>query len=165
MSPTTTDADILALVDAAFMGVAKPAQFHDPDRGEESAGHNRTLRIRDRATLDIEDVGDICRQPITGCAPQGIAYYFPALARLALAPPTHRHGWYGDTLEIHLSSGGHKNPFLAYCNPQQRQAVAALLGHLNLTRVHLRMRMTDDEQMRNTQALWRGEAYRELEVE
>ena len=158
MSPTTTDADILALVDAAFMGVAKPAQFHDPARGEQSAEHDRTLRLRDRATLDIEDVGNICRQPISGCVPQGIAYYFPALARLALAPPTHQHGWYGDTLEIHLSTKGPANPFFAYCNAQQRQAVAALLGHLNVTRANLRMRMTDDEQMRSTQALWQTPA-------
>jgi hypothetical protein len=150
----STDAEILALIDAAFMSVDKPEHFTNFTHCEECAEHDEMLRSRDRESLRIEDVGNICWQPIGFSSPQGVAHFFPALARFALAEPTYGYGWYGDTLEIHLSANGSENKLLAYCNLGQRQAIAALLGHLNVSRADLEERMTTEQEMLATQALW-----------
>jgi len=150
----TTDAEILSLIDAAFLSVEKPEHFTNFTHCDECAEHDELLRSRERESLQIEDVGNIGWQPISFSSPQGVAYFLPALARLALSEPTYNYGWYGDTLEIHLSAKGEENSLLAYCNPEQRQAVAALLGHLNTSRASLDERMTSEQEMRTTQALW-----------
>lgn len=122
----TTSTEVLAAIDAAFHNAPKPEHFMDYAHCEEYAEHDELLRTRDGASLRIEDVGNIGWQPISACFPEGMAYYMPALARLALAEPTYNYGWYGDTLHIHLSHDGKENSFLQYCNLNQRKAVADL---------------------------------------
>ncbi|MGW8389544.1 DUF6714 family protein [Pseudoduganella sp. HUAS MS19] len=146
------DADLLRQIDAAFGETPRPEHFTDYTLGEECAEQDQLLRQRDRSTLAIEDVGNICWQPISFCSPAGLAYYMPALARLAMAPPTWEYGWYGDTLEIHLSSASN---FRAYCTPLQRTAIADLIDHLNSSRAALEERQTEDQTMRETSAFWR----------
>jgi hypothetical protein len=104
--------------------------------------------------LLISDVGNICWQPISFSSPEGIAYYLPSLARLALAEPTGEYGWYGDTLQLHLASGGEDNRLLLFCSPAQRKAVAALLEHMNASREMLGERLTTIEEMEATRVLW-----------
>lgn len=147
-----TDADLLHVIDAAFGEAQRPEHFTDYTHCEECAEHNQLLRDRDCLTLAIEDVGNICWQPVSFCSPAGLAYYMPALASLAMAPPTDEYGWYGDTLGIHLSSN---TKFRAYCTPLQRTAIADLIDHLNTSRLTLEERQTDDQTMRETSALWR----------
>ena len=72
--------------------------------------------------------------PICFTSPEGFAYYFPALARLALAPPSAQHGWYADQLLFHLSSGFEDNAYWRACSPPQKAAVARLLQHIIETR-------------------------------
>lgn len=148
-----TDAEILIKIDAAFGDVKKPEHFTNYTHCEECAGHDELLRARDKETLRIEDVGNICWQPISVCTAEGFAYFLPALARMALSEPTYEYGWYGDTLEILLSSS---EKFLAYCNRAQRLAVADFLDHLNVSRASLKDRGTDDARMSATAATWRA---------
>jgi hypothetical protein len=129
-----TDDEILARIDAAFGDVPKPEHFTCYTHCEECAEHDETLRSNDRASLQVSHVGNPGWDPLCFASPAGKAYYMPALARLALAPPTREYGWYGDQLVFHLSSGGAQNAFLAYCSPAQRQAVAGLLAHFVETR-------------------------------
>jgi hypothetical protein len=153
----STDAQITALIDGAFGGSAKPEHFTNFSHCVECLKHDELLRARDVTTLRIEDVGNICWQPISFTSPEGLAYYFPALARLALAEPTYGYGWYGDTLHIHLSSSGPDDAFLKFCSPKQRQAVAALLQHLDITRAHLDERSTTHEEFESAWQRWRSD--------
>jgi len=149
-----TDTDILALIDAAFGSAEKPEHFCDPTHCEECAEHDELLCTRDRATLRVEDVGNPGWDPICFSSPQGIAYYMPSLARLALDPPTHGFGWYGDQLLFHLYSGAEYNSFLTHCSPTQRVAVAALLSHFVESRTSLAERMTDVEELLRAHTIW-----------
>jgi len=152
------DAQIIAGIDAAFGKLRKPEHFTNFMHCQECREHDDLLRLRDRSTLLISDVGNICWQPISFSSPAGIAYYMPALARLALAEPTYEYGWYGDTLQLHLSSNGESNGLLQFCNQTQRQAVVQLLEHLNASRAELEERATTSEEMEATRALWANKA-------
>jgi hypothetical protein len=81
-------------------------------------------------TLTIDDVGNAGWDPITFSNAEGVAYYFPTLARLAISSGTYRYGWYADQLMFHLTRHGSDNRFLHFCNVQQRRAVGHLLEHL-----------------------------------
>lgn len=149
----STTIPALAEIEAAFRNAPKPEHFMDHTHCEECAEYDELLRTRDRETLRIEDVGNIGWQPISSCSPEGMAYYMPALARLALTD-TYTYGWYGDTLHIHLSSNGAENAFLKYCTPEQRQAIANFLRYLNATFTNVYMRLTEPEEMEQCAATW-----------
>lgn len=131
------DREMTDLIEACFGSVEKPEHFTDYLCCEECLEHDQLLREKDKATLSIEDVGNICWQPLSSCSGEGIAYYMPALARLALSPPTHAYGWYGETLGIHLSFSQGRNRLHDYCNAGQRKAVSTLLKYLSKTRPEL----------------------------
>jgi hypothetical protein len=73
-----TDADILAEIDAAFAAVEQPEHFTDPGW-----------------------------DPIAFASPQGMAYYFPALARIALSQPLYGYEWSDGNPDGH---GGGRRP-------------------------------------------------------
>lgn len=129
--------DVLAAIDAAFGGVRKPEHFTDHTHCEECAEHDETLRTHDRGTLRICHVGNAGWDPLCFTSPQGKAYYMPTLARLALAPAREPYGWYGEQLLFHLYGDGADNAFVAYCNAEQRRAVAGLLAHFVATQAVL----------------------------
>ena len=124
------DASILAGVDAAFGNIARPEHFTNFAHCCECAEHDELLRARNRESLRIEDVGNPGWDPICFCSAEGTAYYFPALARLALAEPSPTHGWYAAQLLFHLYSGFKDNQFFQYCSPAQRAVVAGFVAHL-----------------------------------
>jgi hypothetical protein len=74
-----SDSEVLSRIDAAFASVRKPEHFTNYEHCEECREHDELLRTRDRQTLDLKDVGNICWQPISFSSGQGVAYYFPAL--------------------------------------------------------------------------------------
>ena len=150
----TTGKAVLAAIDAAFLGSPKPEHFMNHLHCEECSEHDELLRARNRETLKIEDAGNIGWQPISSCSPEGMAYYMPALAHLALAEPTYNYGWYGDTLHIHLSHDGKEIPFLKYCNPEQREAVANLLRFLGTAFSSYEMRLTEAGEFELCAANW-----------
>ncbi|MCC6657700.1 MAG: hypothetical protein IT512_05925 [Rhodocyclaceae bacterium] len=126
----STDASILASIDTEFGNLLRPEHFTNHAHCCECAEHDELLRSRDRDTLRVEDVCNPGWDPLCFCSPEGLAYFFPSLARFALAEAESRSGWYGDQLLFHLYSGFEENRFFRYCAPSQRQAVAALLAHL-----------------------------------
>ena len=149
-----TSGEVLAAVDAAFMGVPKPEQFMEYLGDPECTEHDELLRARDRDTLKIEDVGNIGWQPISYCSPEGMAYYMPALARLALAEPSYEFGRYGDTLLIHLSTSALDNGFLQFCTREQRLAIAMLLNHLSTAFTEYEMCLAEPEEFRKCAQVW-----------
>ena len=133
----STDAEVLVAIDAAFGAVARPAHFTNFTHCCECADHDAVLRSRTRETLGLEDVGNPGWDPLCFTSPQGLAYYFPTLARLALAPPADPYGWYADHLLFHLYAGFRDNSFYQYCSQVQRTAVAGFLAHVIETRAAL----------------------------
>ena len=148
------DAHVLEVIDTAFLGVVKPEHFTNYEHCEECAERDETLRLHDRATLKVQDIGNPGWDPLCFASPQGKAYYFPALARFALAPPTCEYGWYGGQLLFHLTSGGQYNEFLAYCSPEQRHAVALLLEHVVTTRASASEVLNSQDELLQAHELW-----------
>jgi hypothetical protein len=140
-----TDDDILAEIAAAFGDCLRPEHFTNYTHCEECAEHDEVLRSRDLATLTVADVGNPGWDPICFCTPEGLAYYMPALSRLALAEPDPEYGWYGGQLVSHLWSGGEYNRFYEYCTAQQRRAVASLLSQFVESRAALVAELDADQ--------------------
>lgn len=124
------DIGLLSRIDAAFGTAPRPEHFTNYQHCEECAEHDRLLRTRDRQTLSLADVGNPGWDPLCFITPEGLAYYFPTLARLALAEPDALYGWYADQFLFHLYWGYRDNAFLQFCTPEQRATVAALLAWL-----------------------------------
>jgi hypothetical protein len=124
------DDKVLATIDEAFGAAKRPEHFTNYAHCCECAEHDELLRERTRETLKIEDVGNPGWDPLCFTFPDGIAYFFPTLARLALAEPTYDFGWYSNQLLFHLYSGFKENNFYKFCNEKQRVAVADLLAHI-----------------------------------
>jgi hypothetical protein len=152
----STDADVMAQIEAAFGAIDRPEHFTNFKHCCECAEHDELLRSRDRETLRIEDVGNPGWDPVCFTSPQGIAYYFPTLARIALAPPVHGYGWYADQLLFHLYSGLRDNKFFQYCSPLQRAAVASFLGHIIETRASLSDKLSSCDEFLRCHELWNG---------
>jgi hypothetical protein len=134
----SSDAAILAEIDAAFGSVERPEHFTNFAHCEECAEHDELLRMRDRETLCVEDVGNPGWDPICFCSPIGVAYYFPTLARLALAEQKPEQcDWYANQLLFHLYSGFTENAFFLHCSLVQRQAVARFVAHIIETRASI----------------------------
>ena len=154
----STDAEVLAQIDAAFGSVPKPEHFTDHTHCEECAEHDETLRSHDRESLEVRHVGNPGWDPLAFSSPQGIAYYIPTLARFALSPPTYDFGWYGDQLLFHLFYNGAENELLKFCSSEQRRAVAGLLAHFIQTGAFEHERLTSDEEVQHTYELWANAA-------
>jgi hypothetical protein len=129
-----SDADVLTDVAAAFAVCPKPEHFTDFTHCCECAEHDEVLRSKDVNTLQIEQVGNPGWDPFCFSSAEGLLYYLPAMARLALDEPTEAHGWYADQLCFHLTYQGTSNRILRAASPRQRQAVAGLLRHIVETR-------------------------------
>lgn len=128
------DDAILQVIQGAFAECRRPEHFTNYTHCEECAEHDAILRSRDISTLRIEDVGNPGWDPICFITAEGFAYYFPALARLALADPDYEHGWYGSQLLFHLIGDGSRNRRFIACTTEQRLAIAHFLQHLIDTR-------------------------------
>lgn len=128
------DDAILQVIHEAFAGCRRPEHFTNYTHCEECAEHDAVLRSREISTLRIADVGNPGWDPICFTTDEGFAYYFPALARLALAEPDHEHGWYGSVLLFHLIGDGRQNRRFIACTPEQRSAIVHFLQHLIGTR-------------------------------
>ena len=152
----TSDAAVLEFVRGAFSDCPKPEHFTNYDHCEECQEHDDVLRSREVDSLAIKDVGNGCWDPLCFTSAEGLAYFFPALARLVLAEPTERFGWYGPQFFFHLTYDGQRNRFLLYSTAEQKMAVVALLKHIGATRQN---QLADYMQIDEFQAaigLWSG---------
>jgi len=149
-----TDADALATLHAAFSDCGRPDHFTDFTHCRECAEHDELLRSRDRETLRIEDVGNPGWDPLCFTSADGLAYYMPALGRLALDDPAGDVDWYVPQLLFHLTYQDGSNRILAAASRAQRQAVATLLRHIAGTRVELCERWSCREDLLAATELW-----------
>jgi len=129
-----TDAESLEHIGEAFASAARPEHFTDRAHCCECAEHDDLLRSRDVDSLKVGDVGNPGWDPICFATNEGFSYYFPALARLALADPTYEYGWYFEQLLFHLTYEGSTNRRLLAATSRQREAVVLLLRHVQATR-------------------------------
>ncbi len=125
---------MLERVQQAFASCPRPDHFTDYRHCAECAEHDEVLRSRDVDTLRHEDVGNHGWDPICYISPEGFAYYFPALARLALAQPAEPYDWYGWQLLFHLGCDQER---IQVCTREQRGSVVGLLHHILETRAQL----------------------------
>jgi hypothetical protein len=131
------DASVLGEVRAAFGACRRPEHFTNYTHCEECAEHDELLRSRDNDTLRIADVGNPGWDPLCYVDPAGFGYFFPGLARLALAEPDPEYGWYPQQLLFHLTYEGAGNRHLRGFSRDQRRAVALLLRQIAETRPRL----------------------------
>lgn len=129
-----TDADLLSEVTAVFGRCERPEHFTDFRHCCECAEHDQLLRSRDVMSLRIEDVGNPGWDPLCFTSAEGLLYYFPAMARLALDDPHPTLGWYAFQLHFHLTYDHADNRMLRAAAPDQRRAVVGLLRHLVASR-------------------------------
>ena len=149
-----SDAEIIEHTKQAFSSAGRPEHFTDFTHCEECLEHDELLRSRDLDSLKLEDVGNPGWNPVCFITPQGFRYYFPALARLALADPTYEFDWYLPQLLFHLTYDGPQSPHLQFCSRQQRRAVAAFLRHMAESR---RKRVADarcGDELQRAVELW-----------
>jgi len=149
-----SDDALLSWLERQFDGQARPAHFTDFAHCAECAGHDERLQACNPANLDLEDVGYAAFDPFCVAVPASFTYFFPALARLALSPPSAEHGWYGAQLLFHLSPARRGNGFFDACSPAQRAAVARFLRHLLETRAALAAGDGVTEALLDCYALW-----------
>jgi len=152
-----TDADILALVTAAFGACPRPEHFTDFRHCCECAEHDAALCARDVESLSMEDVGYPSWDPLSFTSADGLLYLMPALARLSMEQPDAKLGWYAPQLQFHLTYDGPKNRILCASNTTQRRAVVALLEHLVATRAAWCESADCREELLDAAELWRGE--------
>ncbi|WP_333858557.1 hypothetical protein [Denitromonas sp.] len=155
MDDTDIDAATLSEIDLAFGHIEKPEHFTDVTHCEECAEHDELLRTRNRETLSASDVENPGWDPFCFSSANGLAYYFPTLARLALSKTdANPCGWYADQLLFHLYSGFTENAFFQFCSVVQRQAVAHFIAHMIETRpAHIDRNGSTDEFFR-CHSLW-----------
>jgi hypothetical protein len=133
----SSDVDILSVLERAFAAAPRPVHFTDFAHCAECAEHDERLQACARDALSLEDVGYAAFDPFCIAQPESFSYFFPALARLALAAPSADHGWYGTQLLFHLTAERLGNGFFNACTTAQRAGVARFLRHLLETRAGL----------------------------
>jgi hypothetical protein len=149
----SSDADILAQVIAAFRACLRPEHFTDYAHCEECAEHDEVLRSRDVESLTRADAGQMGWDPMTFSSEAGVAYYFPALARLTLEGESDL-GWYGPQLLWHLSYEGSCNRFLSYFSSQQIAAVCMLLRQVEREHAELVEANLCAEDLQSAISIW-----------
>lgn len=128
--PIAIDEEILTQIDDVFAECQRPEHFVDLPQGLEGADHDQLLRSRDKTTLSLGDVGNVGYDPLCFINPAGFAYFFPALARLALIESSRTHDWYATQFLFHLTCQGRENRFLIAFTPQQRRVVCRFVEYL-----------------------------------
>lgn len=139
----------------AFGRVERPLRFQ-PDVGDREFDDYEDL-------LQSSTVESITRHdlrygwdPLTSCCGQGVAHFFPAMARIALDPPDEPWEWYGEQMLFHLTYQGQENRFLCFCDIDQRLAVIHLVEHLQQSRKELIDECLAQEQFEECVKLWRS---------
>jgi hypothetical protein len=155
----TAEADeaILKRVHSAFESVPKPEHFTDYIHCCECNEHNDVLRAATRETIKREALGSMGWDPITFSSAEGIAYYFPMLARFALLPDfwTGQYDWYGVQILWCLARDGKENQFLKWCSSAQRDVAYAFIEHMATTRGEaIKNNCASDEELQAALSAW-----------
>jgi hypothetical protein len=148
-----TDAEVLEVLRKSCEA---PRPEHFTDRGHccECAEHDDVLRSRNLDSLTVGDVGNPGWDPICFVTDQAFFYYFPALARLALDPPSRGHGWYFEQLLFHLAYQGASNRRMLVAASRHKEAVLLLLRHVQDTRAALVEEYGCQQELEQALAIW-----------
>lgn len=119
--------DAIDRIDDAFLGLAKPKHFTNFDHCSECKVHDDTLLSRTVKTIGRRDLGNLGWNPIGFSSPEGVAYYLPALARIALIPGLSE----GQDAFVDMLAPKLSETFLWHCSQKQRDAVSALIECLS----------------------------------
>lgn len=129
-----SDEAVLQSIRDAFCDYSKPEHFTNYAHCDECQEHDDTLRAQDVDTLARDHVGHGGWDPLCFTSPEGFAYLFPALCRIALQEETEGSDWYGPQLLFHLTYNGQQNRLLARFSRRQKDAIVTLLRHIDRTR-------------------------------
>ena len=130
------DDELLTLIAGEF-SARRPEHFTDDQHCCECAEHDEVLSSRELHTLTLADIGNPGWDPICFVTDEAFLYLFPALARIALEAPRADRAWYMEQFLFHLIYDGPQNRRLLVASAAQRNAVAALLRHVEQTRTNL----------------------------
>jgi len=147
------DAEVLRVI-GDCCGAPRPEHFTDRTHCCECADHDDLLRSRDLESLVVADVGNAGWDPICFVTDLAFFYYFPALARLALDPPSYGYGWYMEQLLFHLTYEGESNRRMVAAEPRHKQAVLHLLTHVRDSRVPLIEEHGCGEELKLALTIW-----------
>lgn len=78
----------------------------------------------------------------------------PALVRLALDTSESEQGWYFPQLLFHLTYAGEENELLRHTTPEQREAIACFLHHIESSRQELLDIWLGEEELQEAIRLW-----------
>ncbi len=149
------DEAILHRIYGVFESVPKPEHFTNFEHCSECKEHDDTLRGATRETIKRESLGVGGWDPIGFSSGEGVAYYFPALARFALLPHIlPEHDWYGAQLLSHLAESGQNAHFLVWCSPSQHSAVYAFIEHMAATRADSISNYICDDDLQAALSAW-----------
>ena len=151
----STDAEVLEVIRQSCKA-PRPEHFTDRNHCCECAEHDDLLLSRNLDSLTISDVGNPGWDPVCFVTDQAFFYYLPALARLALDPPSVGQGWYFEQLLFHLTYEGGSNRRMLAAGPRHKEAVRLLLDHVRGTRAALVKTFGCDKQLEQALTLWRG---------
>ena len=150
----TLDDLVLAEIYAAFGNVERPEHFTIEDGDPECMEHDALLRSMTPETLTAENAGGIGYHPWTECLPEGLSYFFPALARITLEKPADPYEWFGEILFPPIR----RPDFVQLCNLQQRRAVAHFLKHILESRKATATKFLWIDELKQCHELWAAAA-------
>jgi len=145
---------VRAQVDLAFAGVPRPNQFMPDLFDPEARDHEELLQGRSNGSLTIQDVGAAGYTPISSCSAEGIRYFMPALARMALESPTYNYNWFADTLLLYVLRPERAARLRDLCSPEQRRAVSDLLRHYLTSQHELSSKLSTDGEIIEAIEYW-----------
>ncbi len=125
-----TKEEIRSEIESAFDN-SRPDVLCVADGDPESSDHAMMWNDRDRDSLSFEDVFVEGSYPYNALTPDGLAYFLPAIARIALDSEGRAVDgeWCGIPFVIGVL-GRQPNHFLSNCTIDQRRAVAHLVDFL-----------------------------------
>jgi hypothetical protein len=130
------DDHIIGSIHSAFCNEDRPSKFTREDSDDpDCVEFNDLFQSHTRSTLPIEPLFSY-RYPLSYLNPQGMKYYFPTLARIALIINQENQGcpdWTGENLLVKLEEEG----FRVSCNAGQKSIILKFLHHLKKTRLKL----------------------------
>lgn len=143
--------DLLDKAHQVFGAVERPEHFTDHEHCCECAEHDETLRSHDPQSIGFNELRPGW-DPICFVTHEGLQYYFPALARLALQGTGDTY--FVDQLVFHMILDGRRNDRWKAFTPAQRRYVVELLEHLVETRAEEIERNGDTDSVFHAIEIW-----------
>lgn len=130
----------------------KPEHFTDFGHCEECLDHDLTLLNSDVDSIDFDELGNPCWDPICYVEAEGFIYYFPAFVRLCVNSNLDQS--YISQFLFHLSYEGKNNRYALAFSVEQRNFTLKFLNHLAETKTGVITLYGDEEILSSAIELW-----------